>query len=88
LAYPSKAARAEYDLTVLAADGRMILLHRATSQRHQKLTVFTASGKDWETILTGLYADHLKKGRDTTGQHSAEPATPVEPEPIAARKSP
>ena len=87
LAYPSKSARAEYDLSVLAADGRMILLHRATGQRHQKLTVFTASGKDWETTLTGLFADHLKKGRDT-GQHSAEPATGVDPEPVAARKSP
>jgi hypothetical protein len=67
----------------------MILLHRATGQRHQKLTVFTASGKDWETTLTGLFADHLKKGRDTS-QTSAEPApTPsVDSEPVAARKSP
>jgi hypothetical protein len=87
LAYPSKPARAEYDLTVLAADGRMILLHRATSQRHQKLTVFTASGKDWETTLTGLFADHLKKGRDTS-QHSPEPSTGAEVGPVAARKSP
>jgi hypothetical protein len=91
LAYPSKSARAEYDLTVLASDGRMILLHRATGQRHQKLTVFTASGKGWETTLTGLFADHLKKGRDTS-QPSPEPAptsTPsVDPEPVAARKSP
>jgi hypothetical protein len=86
LAYPAKSARAEYDLTVLAADGRMILLHRATGQRHQKLTVFTASAKDWETTLTGLFADHLKKGRDTS-QHSPEPATSVDPEPLAARKS-
>ena len=39
LAYPAKSPRAEYDLTVLSADGRMILLHRATAQRHQKLTV-------------------------------------------------
>src|ERR1700694_4366708 len=74
LAYPSKSPRAEYDLTVLAADGRMILLHRATGQRHQKLTVFTASNRDWETTLTGLFADHLKKGRDTS-QLPAEPAT-------------
>ena len=89
LAYPSKSARAEYDLTVLASDGRMILLHRATGQRHQKLTVFTASGKDWETTLTGLFADHLKKGRDAS-QPSTElaPAHSVDPEPVAARKSP
>jgi len=87
LAYPSKSARAEYDLTVLAADGRMILLHRATGQRHQKLTVFSASGRDWEATLTGLFADHLKKGRESS-PHSAEPATGVDPEPVAARKSP
>jgi len=91
LAYSSKSALAEYDLTVMASDGRMILLHRATGQRHQKLTVFTASGKGWETTLTGLFADHLKKGRDTS-QPSPEPAptsTPsVDPEPVAARKSP
>ena len=51
----------------------MILLHRATAQRHQKLTVFTASGENWETTLTGLFADHLKKGRDSS-QPLAEPA--------------
>jgi hypothetical protein len=76
LAYPSKSPRPEYDLTVLGADGRIVLLHRATGQRHLKLTVFTASKNDWETILTGLYEDHLKKGRDLS-QSSAEPATNV-----------
>jgi hypothetical protein len=86
LAYPSKSPRAEYDLTVLAADGRIILLHRATAQRHQKLTVFTASRENWETILTGLYEDHLKKGRDAS-QPAAEPATGVAPAPMAAQKS-
>jgi hypothetical protein len=64
LAYPSKSPRSEYELTVLGADGRIILLHRATGQKHQKLTVFTAAKKNWETILTGLYEDHLKKRRD------------------------
>ncbi len=39
---PSKLARAEYDLTVIASDGRITLLHRASGQRHQNLTVFTA----------------------------------------------
>jgi hypothetical protein len=86
LAYPSKSPRAEYDLTVLAADGRMILLHRATAQRHQKLTVFTASRENWETTLTGLYEDHLKKGRDVS-QSLAEPAAGVAPAPMAAQKS-
>jgi len=76
LAYPSKSARAEYDITVLAGDGRVILLHRATGQRHQKLTVFTASRDNWEAILTGLYEDHLKKGRDA-GQIAAEPVTEI-----------
>lgn len=86
LAYPSKSPRAEYDLTVLAADGRLILLHRATAQRHQKLTVFTASRENWEMTLTGLFEDHLKKGRDA-GQPSVEPATIVAPAPMAAQKS-
>jgi hypothetical protein len=36
--------------------------------------------------LTGLFADHLKKGRDTS-QTSAEPAPSVDSEPVAARKS-
>jgi hypothetical protein len=61
---PSKSPRAEYDMTVIAADGRIVLLHRASGQRHQNLTVFTASGKNWEAILLGLYRDHLKKGRE------------------------
>ena len=61
---PSKSPRAEYDLTVIASDGRITLLHRASGQRHQNLTVFTALGKNWEGILTGLYRDHLKKGRE------------------------
>lgn len=88
LAYPSKPPRGEYDMTVLAADGRMMLLHRATGQRHQKLTVFTASRENWETTLTGLYEDHLKKGRDAASQPLAEPATSVNPaEPMAAQKS-
>ena len=78
LAYSPKAPRAEYDLTVVAADGRVILVHRASGQRHQKLTVFTASRKDWETILTGLYEDHLKKGRDPS-ESLPEPATSVAP---------
>ena len=38
------------------------------------------------TTLTGLFADHLKKGRDTS-QTSAEPAPSVDSEPVAARKS-
>ena len=87
LAYPSKSPRSEYDLTVLAADGRIILLHRTTGQRHQKLTIFTASKKNWETILTGLFEDHLKKARDPS-QNPAEPATGVAPAPAARRKSP
>jgi hypothetical protein len=87
LAYPSKSPRPEYDLTVLGADGRIVLLHRATGQRHLKLTVFTASKKDWETILTGLYEDHLKKGRDLS-QSSAEPTTNVALAPVPPRKSP
>ena len=73
LAYPSKSPRSEYDLTVLAADGQIILLHRATGQRHQKLTVFTATRRNWENILVGLYEDHLKKGRDPGP--NIEPAT-------------
>jgi hypothetical protein len=85
LAYSSKPARAEYDITVLAADGRMILLHRATGQRHQKLTVFTASRENWETTLTGLYEDHLKKGRDM-GQSVVEPAANIAPA-VADRSS-
>jgi hypothetical protein len=81
LAYPAKSPRAEYDLTVLSADGRMILLHRATAQRHQKLTVFTASRENWETTFIGLYEDHLKKGRETNHPFSetaagAPPASP------------
>lgn len=66
LAYAGKSPRAEYDLTVLSADGRMILLHRATAQRHQKLTVFKASRESWEATFIALYEDHLKKGRDTS----------------------
>lgn len=61
---PFKSPRAEYDLTVIASDGRITLLHRASGQRHQNLTIFTALGKNWETILIGLYRDHLKKGRE------------------------
>lgn len=61
---PSKSPRAEYDITVIAADGRIVLLHRASGQRHQNLTVFTALGKNWESILFNLYRDHLKKGRE------------------------
>ena len=83
LAYPSKSPRAEYDLTVVAADGRIILLHRATGQRHQKLTVFTAAAKNWETVLIGLYQDHLKKGRERA-QNLPEPVAPA---PVAANKS-
>jgi hypothetical protein len=86
LAYPSKPARAEYDVAVVAADGRIDLHHRATGQRHQKLTVFTASRKSWESSLIGLYEDHLKKGREqnSTGQESR---TGVDPTAGAARKS-
>ena len=76
LAYPAKSARAEYDITVVAADGHLILLHRATGQRHQKLTVFTASRENWETALTGLFEDHLKKARDA-GQSIAEQAANI-----------
>jgi hypothetical protein len=84
LAYHSKPARAEYDVTVVAADGRIDLLHRATGQRQQKLTVFTASRKSWESALIGLYEDHLKKGREPTGQ---EPRPSVDPTTAPARKS-
>lgn len=73
LAYATKPQRAEYDMTVLAADGSVILLHRTTGQRHQKLTVFTATRKSWETVLIGLYKDHLKKGREP----SPNPVEPV-----------
>ncbi len=86
LAYPAKSPRAEYDLTVLSADGRMILLHRATAQRHQKLTVFTACRESWETTFTGLYEDHLKKGRDT-GQPFAETASSATPAAAVAEKA-
>ena len=85
--HPSKSPRPEYDLTVLAPDGPIVLLHRATGQRHHKLTVFTASKKDWETILTALYEDHLKKRRDLS-QNSAEAAPSIAPAPVAPRKSP
>jgi hypothetical protein len=84
LGYPSKAARAEYDVGVAAADGRINLHHRATGQRHQKLTVFTASGKNWETCLIGLFEDHLKKGREPSS--AVQDAPTVSPAP-AARKS-
>lgn len=79
LAYPapSKSTRAEYDMTVAAADGRVTLLHRATGQRHQNLTIFTASGKTWETSLTALYRDHLKKARDP-GQNPQDPSPVIE----------
>ena len=86
LAYPAKPPRAEYDLTVLSADGRMILLHRATAQRHQKLTVFTASRESWETTFIGLYEDHLKNGRDTS-QPFAEIAPSAAPTAVAAEKA-
>ena len=85
LAYPSKPARAEYDVAVVAADGRINLHHRATGQRHQQLTVFAVSRRNWEAILIRLYEDHLKKGREP---HSAaqEPATD-DSAPAAVRKS-
>jgi hypothetical protein len=85
LAYPSKSPRSEYDLSVLAADGQILLLHRATGQRHQKLTVFTATKRHWENILIGLYEDHLKKGRDAVA--NIEPAASVARPPTARRKS-
>jgi hypothetical protein len=84
LAYPAKSPRAEYDLSVAAADGRMILFHRATGQRHQKLTVFSASTREWEASLISLYEDHLKKGRDPSGP--AADATMVTA--VTARESP
>jgi rubrerythrin len=87
LAYPSKAARAEYDISALAADGRMILLHRATGQRHQKLTVFTATRENWETTLVGLYEDHLKKGREAA-QLNTDPAGSDAVAAICIKKSP
>jgi hypothetical protein len=86
LAYPSKSPRSEYDLTVLAADGQIILLHRATGQRHHKLTVFTATRHNWESILIGLYEDYLKKGREQGP--NIQPATSDTPTPTARRKSP
>lgn len=86
LGYPSKSPRSEYDLTVLAADGQIILLHRATGQRHQKLTVFTAARSNWESILISLYEDHLKKGRDLG--LNIQPATSDSTTPTARRKSP
>jgi hypothetical protein len=86
LAYPTKSPRSEYDLTVLAADGQIILLHRATGQRHQKLTVFTATRRNWENILIGLYEDHLKKGREPGP--NIQSATSDSTTPTARRKSP
>jgi hypothetical protein len=77
LTYPSKAPRAEYDVAVVVADGRIDLLHRATGQRHQKLTVFTASRKSWESALIALYEDHLKKGREQPGQESRAGVDPA-----------
>jgi hypothetical protein len=85
LAYPSKSPRSEYDLSVMAADGQIFLLHRATGQRHQKLTVFTATKRNWENILVGLYEDHLKKGRDAVA--NIEPATSITRPSAPRRKS-
>jgi hypothetical protein len=87
LAYPSKAARAEYDISVLAADGRMILLHRTTGQRHQKLTVFTVTSENWETALVGLYEDHLKKGPEEVGKPNTDPPRSSAVASIRAKKS-
>jgi hypothetical protein len=85
LAYPSKPARAEYDVVVEAGDGRINLHHRATGQRHQQLTVITATAADWRTTLVGLYEDHLKKGREPKSAAQAE--TVVVPAAAVGRRS-
>ena len=87
LGYPGKSPRAEYDLTVLSADGRMILLHRATAQRHQKLTVFTTSRQSWETAFIALYEDHLKKGRDTSPPSADTAPSAAAPTGVVAKKA-
>ena len=70
----------------VATDGRMILLHRTTGQRHQKLTVFTVTSENWETALVGLYEDHLKKGREV-GQQNIDPPGSSVAASICAKKS-
>lgn len=71
LGMPTKPPRAEYDLSVFAADGRITLFHRASGQRHQKLSVLDASNKDWEAALIRLYEDHLNNARDRDVQPQA-----------------
>lgn len=81
LGMPGKPPRAEYDLSVFAADGRITLFHRASGQRHQKFSVLNASSKDWEAALIRLYEDHLRKARDLDAPPSQAPEKPS-----AARK--
>lgn len=63
--------RAEYDVTVLASDGRITLFHRASGQRHQNLFALSATEKDWEVTIVRLYEDHLKKGGEKDVQPGA-----------------
>jgi hypothetical protein len=65
----------------------LILLHRATGQRHQKLTVFTVTSENWQTTLVGLYEDHLKKGREAV-QPNIDPAGSGAASVISIKKSP
>lgn len=76
LGMPAKPPRAEYDLSVFAADGRITLFHRASGQRHQKLSVLDVSSKDWEAALIRLYEDHLKKARDQDMQSQLPDKSP------------
>jgi len=71
----------------VATDGRMILLHRTTGQRHQKLTVFTVTSENWETALVGLYQDHLKKGPEEVGKPNTDPPRSSAVASIRAKKS-
>lgn len=71
LGIATKAPRAEYDLLVLAVDGRVTLFHRASGQRHQQLSALSATAKNWEAALLRLYEDHLKKGREQDLQPDA-----------------
>ena len=46
---PRNQPRAEYDLTVLSADGRMILLHRATASGIKSSLCSRHPARSWET---------------------------------------
>lgn len=77
LGIAAKPPRAEYDVSVLAVDGRVTLFHRASGQRHQKLSALSATDKDWEAALVRLYEDHLKKGREQDPQPDASDKSAV-----------